>query len=249
MPTTMDVPRETVKPPPRVAGARLVRQSTARALSQPVDPAVLVAHLAAADPRQRRHPNLFTGFYNADNIRCLDLWPDADPASPTGIGARSTSSTSRYSFPGATSPGNKKAEPFAAAQPCGSHGLGPYAGIRRRSRHRSAPRWPFSGAAAAARTWGIMSRRWSTASWWCGNAAPRWATPARPVIRTYRKDGPVLAFGPFFSELFGDTTTTGPMSTCSDGGHSKIGLYEMIRRRCAVIVVSDAGQDGAGPTS
>ncbi len=74
--------------------------------------------------------------------------------------------------------------------------------------------------------------------WWLGN-------PGKAGDRTYRKDGPALAFGPFFSELFGLTTDDRPYVYLSDGGHfENLGLYEMVRRRCALIVVSDAGQDG-----
>ena len=74
--------------------------------------------------------------------------------------------------------------------------------------------------------------------WWLGN-------PGAAGDRTYRKDGPDLAFGPFFSELFGLTTDDRPYVYLSDGGHfENLGVYEMLRRRCALIVVSDAGQDG-----
>jgi hypothetical protein len=45
-------------------------------------------------------------------------------------------------------------------------------------------------------------------------------------------------------ELFGLTRHTSPFVYLSDGGHfENLGIYELVRRRCACIVVVDAGQD------
>ena len=50
--------------------------------------------------------------------------------------------------------------------------------------------------------------------------------------------------GPFFTELLGDTNDAAKDIYLSDGGHfENLGIYEMIRRRCRYIVVSDAGYD------
>ena len=44
--------------------------------------------------------------------------------------------------------------------------------------------------------------------------------------------------------MFGLTTDDRPYVYLSDGGHfENLGLYEMVRRRCRFIVVSDAGCD------
>jgi hypothetical protein len=44
--------------------------------------------------------------------------------------------------------------------------------------------------------------------------------------------------------LFGLTTDEHPYVYLSDGGHFEdLGLYEMVRRRCRFIILSDAGQD------
>ncbi len=49
---------------------------------------------------------------------------------------------------------------------------------------------------------------------------------------------------PFLYEIFGLTNDTRPFVYLSDGGHfENLGLYEMVRRRCRFIVVSDAGCD------
>jgi hypothetical protein len=46
-------------------------------------------------------------------------------------------------------------------------------------------------------------------------------------------------------ELFGDTQYTSPFLYLSDGGHfENLGIYELVRRRCACIVAIDAGEDG-----
>jgi hypothetical protein len=46
-------------------------------------------------------------------------------------------------------------------------------------------------------------------------------------------------------ELFGHTQHTSPFVYLSDGGHfENLGLYELVRRRCACIVAVDAGEDG-----
>ena len=75
--------------------------------------------------------------------------------------------------------------------------------------------------------------------WWLGN--PRMG----PKI--YRREGPLLSIRPALDELAGQTTDTGRYIYLSDGGHfENLGLYEMVRRRCHFILVSDAGSDPAG---
>jgi hypothetical protein len=50
--------------------------------------------------------------------------------------------------------------------------------------------------------------------------------------------------GAFFREMFGRANTTGGYVHLSDGGHfENLAAYELIRRHCRVIVVSDCGQD------
>jgi hypothetical protein len=47
-------------------------------------------------------------------------------------------------------------------------------------------------------------------------------------------------------ELFGGTDDRGRYVNLSDGGHfDNLGVYELIRRGCRYIIVSDAGQDGS----
>jgi hypothetical protein len=71
--------------------------------------------------------------------------------------------------------------------------------------------------------------------WWLGN--PRFAGAAV-------REGPVIGLLPLLQELMGRTTDQSRWVYLSDGGHfDNLGLYEMVRRRCRVIVVSDAGCD------
>jgi hypothetical protein len=74
--------------------------------------------------------------------------------------------------------------------------------------------------------------------WWLGNPGQKAGKD------TYKLEGPAKAMKPFLFEMFGRTTDTWEYVYLSDGGHfENLGLYEMIRRRCRCIVVSDAGCD------
>ena len=73
--------------------------------------------------------------------------------------------------------------------------------------------------------------------WWLGN-------PGMAGETTFRKRGPTFAVGPLINETLGLTTDAHPYVYLSDGGHfENLGFYEMLLRRCHVIVVSDAGCD------
>jgi hypothetical protein len=72
--------------------------------------------------------------------------------------------------------------------------------------------------------------------WWLPN--PRGDNPH------YWRTAPLMALRPYFMEMFGLTSETERWIYLSDGGHfENLGIYEMVRRRCRVIVVSDAGCD------
>ena len=71
--------------------------------------------------------------------------------------------------------------------------------------------------------------------WWLGN-------PAHP--EAFDREGPDFSIVPLLEELASQTTDDGRWIYLSDGGHfENLGIYEMVRRRCRVIVVSDAGSD------
>jgi len=74
--------------------------------------------------------------------------------------------------------------------------------------------------------------------WWLGNPGKNGSPDY------YKSDGPKVAIFPFIAEMFGLTTDDRHYVYLSDGGHfENLGLYEMIRRRCRCIVISDAGCD------
>jgi hypothetical protein len=73
--------------------------------------------------------------------------------------------------------------------------------------------------------------------WWLGNPGPEGA-------QTFTHEGPAVAIRPLVEETFGLTTDNKRYVHLSDGGHfENLGLYEMVRRRCRFILISDAGRD------
>lgn len=73
--------------------------------------------------------------------------------------------------------------------------------------------------------------------WWLGN-------PGRRGKDTYTLPAPRWSPRLFLDESIGGTDDSKPYVYLSDGGHfENLGLYEMVLRRCSLIVVSDAGCD------
>lgn len=70
---------------------------------------------------------------------------------------------------------------------------------------------------------------------WCGNTA---------IEDAWRCPGPLFSNHYLFRELLADTDESSKFLYLSDGGHfENLGIYELVRRRCAVIVACDAGAD------
>ncbi len=82
---------------------------------------------------------------------------------------------------------------------------------------------------------------------WLPNPALRGAT--KPALRdatkrAMRRSSPKSGLWPALMELLGQSDDHGESIYLSDGGHfDNLGLYEMLRRRCARIVVIDADAD------
>jgi hypothetical protein len=73
--------------------------------------------------------------------------------------------------------------------------------------------------------------------WWLGN-------PGKAGNNSYRNRDPRLGLEPIVSEMLGLTDENHPYVYLSDGGHfENLALYEMVRRRCHCIIVSDAASD------
>jgi hypothetical protein len=60
----------------------------------------------------------------------------------------------------------------------------------------------------------------------------------------WRKSGPKFALWHLLCEVFGLTDDESSFVYLSDGGHfENLGLYELVRRRCRYVIVSDSGAD------
>lgn len=70
---------------------------------------------------------------------------------------------------------------------------------------------------------------------WCGD-------PVHPAA--WRNRDPMLSLRYWIAELTGSADIDYPFVSLSDGGHfENLGIYELVRRRCAVILASDASAD------
>lgn len=71
--------------------------------------------------------------------------------------------------------------------------------------------------------------------WWFPN-------PSKPS--KVKKGSPTFSIGPLVRELFGSAGETAGFLNLSDGGHfDNLGIYELVRRRCQVIIAADAECD------
>lgn len=76
------------------------------------------------------------------------------------------------------------------------------------------------------------------------NARLGWWLPNPRVGRAWRSSGPNWGLHYLLTELFGRTDFSRPYVHLSDGGHSEnLGLYQLVKRRCPFILVSDATAD------
>lgn len=70
---------------------------------------------------------------------------------------------------------------------------------------------------------------------WCPN----------PEKDQWKRNSPKSSAAPLFAELLGSTNGENTWVNLSDGGHfENLGIYELIRRRAALILVTDVGADG-----
>ncbi|MEJ0073836.1 MAG: hypothetical protein WDO17_00055 [Alphaproteobacteria bacterium] len=201
-------------------------------------------YLGASNPERR--PNPFTGFDSSDNIRMPLLWRPGEwqPFHVVNI-ALNVVNSKRLAWQ------ERKAESFTATPlHCGTAELGYRSshdyGDKERGGMSLGTAFAISGAAASPsmgyHSSPIVSLLLALFNvrlgWWLGNPGPKGAP------HYYQSDGPKVAIFPFIAEMFGLTTDDRHYVYLSDGGHfENLGLYEMIRRRCRCIVVSDAGCD------
>ncbi|UUZ50532.1 hypothetical protein LP420_12370 [Massilia sp. B-10] len=107
----------------------------------------------------------------------------------------------------------------------------------------SAWRWPCP-ARPSARTWVITRRpRWPSLLTLFNVRLGRWF--ANPLWVNWKKRSPRFGLVHLLAEMFGMSDSGAHYLSLSDGGHfENLGIYELVRRRCRLIVVVDAGADG-----
>jgi hypothetical protein len=219
--------------------------------------------LGASKPPGERKPDPFTGFDDTDDMPIGRIWPDdprekSDDAPPdrvrpplhvlnltlntvagTDLATQNRKAISFTVSPfhaGAAGTGYRRTRPvddephqlFGAEQ---GISLGTAMAIS------GAAASPNSGYHSSPSVTFLMTLFNARLGWWLGNPGPAGK-------RTFGEDEPRLALEPILDEMFGRTTDHSPYVYLSDGGHfENLGLYEMVRRRCRFIVVSDAGCD------
>ena len=77
--------------------------------------------------------------------------------------------------------------------------------------------------------------------WWLGNPSH---------VDSWKRDSPLLTFGPLVAELFSLTDRRAKFVNLSDGGHfDNTAVYEMLKRRCGRILLIDADTTLSGMTN
>jgi hypothetical protein len=223
------------------------------------------AYLGASNTESRRNP--FTGFDESDNIGMGDLWPNSPPSATPAAGtperralfhvvnmALNLVHGDRLAWQ------ERKAHSFTVSPlHAGSLAVGDAGGYRRTGSNRDGSPRRYGGAdgislgtaitisgAAASPNMGYHSSPLVTfmmtffnarLGWWLGNPGPAGND-------TFYLPGPRFPVRPIVAEAFGLTERTSPYVYLSDGGHfDNLGLYEMVLRRCHLIVVSDGSCD------
>jgi hypothetical protein len=202
------------------------------------------AYLGASTIRRNPHP--FTGFDPHDNVGMSELWPADANASRGPLHvvnlALNLVKADRLEWQ------QRKAESFTVtALHSGSANVGyrpsaSYGGERGISLGKA---MTISGAAASPNMGYhsstlvafLMTFFNARLGWWLPNPGPAGR-------RIWRRSEPEIGLGPLVAEALGRTTDRTRHVYLSDGGHfENLGLYEMVFRRCGLIVLVDAGCD------
>lgn len=195
------------------------------------------AYLGASN--RGRHPSAFTGFDRADDLPLASL-AATRPLHVLNL-TLNLVETSRLDWQ------QRRAAPFTATPlHCGSATLG-YRDTARYAGGLSLGTAAAVSGAAASPNMGyysspllgvIMTLFNARLGAWFGNPGPAGAT-------TWTDAGPRSALRWIAKELLGATSDDTEYVYLSDGGHfENLGLYEMVRRRCGLILAVDASCDG-----
>jgi hypothetical protein len=205
------------------------------------------AYLGASRLKQERRPNPFTGFDERDNMAMSALAPR--PLHVVNMTLNLVSLSSEQ-----LAWQDRKAESFTASRLyCGSFCIPKgYRDSKRYGYDKGARRAISLGTAvavsgaAASPNMGYYSSTFVTfllslfnvrLGWWLGN-------PGEAGRKTWDKSGPTFGPRALVAETLGWTDDRHPYVYLSDGGHfENLGLYEMVLRRCHLIVVSDGSAD------
>jgi hypothetical protein len=201
------------------------------------------AYLGASNPQ--RQPHRFTGFDEHDNIPMCGLTAHR-PLHVVNI-ALNLVSGANLAWQ------QRKAESFTSTRlHTGSSRVGYRPSLAYGGHYKPDHRNPISlgtamtiSGAAASPNMGynssplltlVMTLFNARLGWWLGNPKAKrelWKLP-----------GPRFGVRPFIDEALGLTNDENSWIYLSDGGHfDNLGLYEMVLRRCRLIIVSDAGAD------
>lgn len=205
----------------------------------------LTREFLAASNRKHR-PEVWTGFDEDDDISLADLWPpkgDEKRLYPVINAALNMAATKRLDWQ------ERKAVSFVfTPHYCGS-GATDDLGFRQTKDYAGGIKlgWAMSVSGAAvspnagystmpglALLMTLFNLRLGV---WTGN-------PGNAGRDTWQLRGPRFGLRPLLSEALARTNDQSKYIYLSDGGHfDNLGLYEMLRRRCRFIVVSDATSD------
>lgn len=199
------------------------------------------AYLGAS--RETRNPNPFTGFDPDDNLPVAQL-AGQKPLHVVNIALnlvsgdnlawqqrKAESFTVTPLHAGSARLGYRRAAAYAKNEKGLGISLGTAVAI---SGAAASPNMGYHSSPAVMFLLALFNAR---LGWWLGN-------PGAAGDSTFDRDSPRFAIRPLLAETFGLTDDRNKYVYLSDGGHfENLGLYEMVLRRCRIIVVSDAGCD------
>jgi hypothetical protein len=213
---------------------------------------IIRAFLGASSKKYKENANSFTGLDSQhDNVEMRDLINNK----PCHV----VNMTLNLSNPSNLAWQSRKAESFTVSPMyCGSSNMGKSGNYRPTNKYggsKSLNKKPITlgtavaiSGAAANPNMGYYTFSSSVIflmvlfnirlGWWLGNTGLR-------GNRTWQYPTPFWSPMVFISEALGRTTDENAYINLSDGGHfDNLGLYEMVLRRCNLVVVCDAGADG-----
>lgn len=208
------------------------------------------AFLGAA--RRSRAPNPFTDFDERDNRRLCELWPaagawkHAEAPPPIHVINMALNIVRGENLAWQ----ERKAISFTAtalAVGSGDSAIGYRPSDRYGNKMTLGSAMTISGAAASPNMGYHTSPALSVLLTIFNVRLGAWrGNPGAAGARTYQYEAPRYAIKSILIEALGLTTSQSRYVYLSDGGHfENLGVYEMLRRRCRFVVVSDAGCDRA----